>query len=133
MVSASPQGLASGHTKTPASFQGPDLTSSLLGVLMRFGKESVAVMADIEAIFYQVRVNNKDTDLFRFLWWPEGDHKQEIVEYNMLDNISGSTSSPIIATFALQKCALDHKEEFGHAAETVGWLSKRRFSICPLY
>lgn len=53
--------------------QGPDLTSSLLGVLIRFRQESVAVMADIEAIFHQVRVNNEDTDLFRFLWWPDGD------------------------------------------------------------
>lgn len=32
--------------------QGPDLTSSLLGVLLRFRQESVAVMADIEAMFH---------------------------------------------------------------------------------
>lgn len=36
--------------------QGPDLTNTLIGVLLRFHEESVAVMADIESMFYQVRV-----------------------------------------------------------------------------
>ena len=36
--------------------QGPDLTNSLAGVLTRFRQEPVAFMADIEAMFYQVRV-----------------------------------------------------------------------------
>ena len=43
-------------------FQGPDLTSSLLGVLLRFRQESIALLADIEAMFYQVRVHEDDTD-----------------------------------------------------------------------
>lgn len=77
-------------------------------------------MADIEAMFHQVRVNNEDTDLIRFLWWPDGDYKQELVEYKMLVHLFGATSSPSIATFVLQKCASDHEEEFGHeTAETV--------------
>jgi len=32
--------------------QGPDLTNQLIGVLLRFGQEPVAVMADIEAMFH---------------------------------------------------------------------------------
>lgn len=36
--------------------QGPDMTNSLVGVLTRFRQEPVAVMADIEAMFYQVLV-----------------------------------------------------------------------------
>ena len=61
-----------------ASFQGPllnqqllqglDLTSSLVVVLTRFRQETVAIMANVEAMFHQVRVNREDTDLFRFLW-----------------------------------------------------------------
>lgn len=34
--------------------QGPDLTSSLVGVLLRFRQEEVAMMADVEAMFHQV-------------------------------------------------------------------------------
>lgn len=100
--------------------QGPDLTSSLVGVLLRFRQETVAMMADVEAMFYQVRVSDKDTDLLRFLWWPHGDYCQPLVEYKMLVHIFGATSSPSVATFAMQKCASDFGEEFGQeAAKTV--------------
>lgn len=60
-------------------------------------------MADVEAMFHQVRVSNEDTDLFRFLWWPDGNHEQELVEHKMLVHLFGATSSPSVATFALQK------------------------------
>lgn len=50
-----------------------DLANSLVGVLTRLRKEEVAIMADIEAMYYQVKVPEKDADLMRFLWWPEGD------------------------------------------------------------
>lgn len=36
--------------------QGPNLTSSLVGVLMRFRQDCVALMADIKAMFHQVKV-----------------------------------------------------------------------------
>ena len=35
---------------------GPDLTNQLVGVLTRFREEQVALIADVEAIFHQVRV-----------------------------------------------------------------------------
>lgn len=34
--------------------QGPDLTSSLIGVITRFRKEKVVITADIEAMLHQV-------------------------------------------------------------------------------
>ncbi len=47
---------------------GPDLTSSIVGVLTRFHHEQVALAADVEAMFHQVRVSPDDYDAFRFLW-----------------------------------------------------------------
>ena len=35
---------------------GPNLTNTLTGVLTRFTQDSIGFMADIEAMFYQVRV-----------------------------------------------------------------------------
>lgn len=64
--------------------QGPDLTSSLVGVIIRFRQEPVAVMADVEAMFHQVRVPEADSDLLRFLWWPGGDWPQDLVEHKMV-------------------------------------------------
>ena len=46
---------------------GPDLTNSVAGVLTRF-REEVALSADIECMFHQIRVAPADQDAFRFLW-----------------------------------------------------------------
>lgn len=53
-----------------AFLQSPDVTNSLIGVLTRFRQESVAMIADVEAMSYQVRDLMKRT-LLRFLWSPE--------------------------------------------------------------
>ena len=42
--------------------QGPDLNNNLIGVLMRLRQEPVAVVADIESMFHQVRVDPEDCD-----------------------------------------------------------------------
>ena len=42
-------------------YKGPDLTNSLVGVITRFREDRVAVMADIESMFYQVRVPDRDS------------------------------------------------------------------------
>ena len=53
--------------------QGPDLTNSLIGVILRFRKEPVGIMSDIKSMFHQVRVAKSDVNYLRFLWWPQGD------------------------------------------------------------
>ena len=96
--------------------QGPDLTSSLVGVVTRFRRQPVVLMADIAAMFHQVRVPSYDADLLRFLWWPEGDHGQDLVEYRMVAHLFGATSSPSCASFALRKCADDNQKHFSPKA-----------------
>lgn len=92
--------------------QGPDLTSSLIGVIIRFRQEPVAIMADVEAMFHQVKVSDDDSDLLRFLWWPGGDYHQALAEHKMTVHLFGATSSPSCASFALRKCAEDHSQQF---------------------
>ena len=52
---------------------GPDLTNQLMGVLTRFRQEEVAVMADIEKMYFQILVADEHRSLLRFLWWKDGD------------------------------------------------------------
>ena len=89
---------------------GPDLTNSLVGVLCRFRQESVAFMADIESMFYQVKVPTHQHDYLRFFWWPDGDLNKDIQEYRMAVHIFGASSSPSITNFAL-KFAADKVEK----------------------
>ena len=97
--------------------QGPDLTNSLVGVLLRFRQGPIAIMTDIEGMFHQVRVAKEDLNYLRFLWWPDGDVTQELVEHRMKVHIFGAVSSPSCATFALLKTADDNQNDY--AAEIV--------------
>ncbi|KAK3729480.1 hypothetical protein QZH41_019941, partial [Actinostola sp. cb2023] len=106
--------------------QGPDLTNSLVGVLTRFRTGPVALMADIEGMFLQVRVPLEDASALRFLWWPGGDLHTDPEEYQMLVHLFGAASSPSCANFALRQTAEDNKEDFDPVtAETV----KRNFYV----
>ena len=49
--------------------QGPLLNNSLVGVLMWFRKNEVAVASDKESMFHRVACREEDTDALRFLWW----------------------------------------------------------------
>ncbi|KAJ8417256.1 hypothetical protein AAFF_G00284830 [Aldrovandia affinis] len=73
--------------------QGPNMTNTLVGVLLRFREEPVA-MADIESMFYQVKVPEHDADLQRFLWWPDDKLNEPMEEFRMMVHLFGATSSP---------------------------------------
>lgn len=92
--------------------QGPDLTSSLFGVLTRFRQEPVAVMTDIQTMFHQVKVSRNDIDFLRFLWWPNGNINKPPGEHRMLVHLFGAVSSPSCANFALRQTAKDNKNMF---------------------
>ena len=47
---------------------GPDLITSLVGILLRFRKESVAFMCDVTKMFPQFLVSECQCDYLRFLW-----------------------------------------------------------------
>ena len=108
--------------------QGPDCTNSLVGVLLRFREESIALVADIESMFHQIKVRKEDQDSLRFLWWPKSmtDSPEECV---MTVHIFGATDSPCAANFTLRRSADDNAKAFDPAAvETV----KRNFYVDDL-
>lgn len=109
-----------GTTLNEQLLQGPDMTSSLVGVLTRFRQEPIAVMADVESMFHQVKVPPEDADLLRFLWWPDGNISKELHEYRMEVHLFGATSSPSCASYALRRCAEDNRSTFdATAVDTV--------------
>ena len=96
--------------------QGPDLTSSLAGVLLRFREGQHAVTADIQEMFHQVKVLADDRDSLRFLWWPGGDTTQQLVEYRMTSHVFGARSSPSVVNYCLRQTALDHGAKYNEEA-----------------
>ncbi|XP_053398103.1 uncharacterized protein LOC128556591 [Mercenaria mercenaria] len=92
--------------------QGPDLTNTLIGVLCRFRMEKVAFACDIEQMFHQFRVAEKDRNYLRFFWWSDSSMKQPVV-YRMCVHLFGVSSSPGCANFGLKQTAKDNELEFG--------------------
>ena len=83
--------------------RGPDLTNSLLGILLRFRKEQVAIIADIEQMFYCFQVQ-EHRDYLRFFWRYEDELDNNLVEYRMRVHVFGN-SPPAIATYGMRQAA----------------------------
>ena len=60
--------LFMGTSLNQSLMQGPDLVNSLVGVLLRFRLEPVALVSDIEAMFHQAKVRPEDRSSLKFLW-----------------------------------------------------------------
>ena len=83
--------------------QGPDLTNSLLGILLRLRKEPVAISGDIQQMFYSFRVQEEDRNFLRFLWYKDNNPERPMIEYRMCVHVFGNSPSPAIATYGLRR------------------------------
>ncbi len=84
---------------------GPDLTNSLLGVLLHFRQNPTAFMADVEQMFHFFVVKEEHRDFLRFLWYKDNRPDGAVIEYQMKVHLFGNTSSPAVAAFSLRKTA----------------------------
>ena len=96
--------------------QGPDFLNSLVGVLLRFRQEQVAIAADVEAMFHQVRVERQDQEALKFLWFKGGKLDEEPTEYRMVVHLFGAKSSPSVCCYAMRRTAEEEKAEISREA-----------------
>ena len=94
---------------------GPDHMNSLIGILMRFRREPIAITCDIEQMFYNFLVREDHRDFLRFLWIDDTLSKTE--EYRMNVHLFGATSSPAVATYGLRRIAEDYRSTGPLAAD----------------
>ena len=57
-------------------------------------KETIAAMADVEQIFYQVLSPVEDCNYLRYLWWSQGDLTSVPKEFQMLVHVFGGVTLP---------------------------------------
>ncbi|CAH8491742.1 unnamed protein product [Schistosoma mattheei] len=100
-------------------YSGPDLTNDLVGVLLRFRKHKIGLSADIEEMFLQVHLPEKDTKAFSFLWYPDGNLDSPPEVYELHVHPFGATSSPFCATYALRRTATDHRDLFDEKTQST--------------
>lgn len=97
---------SAGSSLNDTLLRGPDLLSSLQGILLRFREHPYAVIADIEKMFHQVNVKEADRHALRFLWRPPGDEKPPAT-YQMTVHPFGAVSSPAVVSYVLRQAAKD--------------------------
>ncbi|XP_056000809.1 uncharacterized protein LOC130046450 [Ostrea edulis] len=102
-----------GFSLNDVLLSGPDLTNSLLGVLMRFRREPVAVMADVQQMFYCFKVKENHRNFLRFFWFKDNNPNNPMVEYRMTVHVFGNRPSPAVATYGIRRTVLNAETEFG--------------------
>ena len=84
-------------------YQGPDLNNKLIDVLLRFRQYKYAIMADVEAMYLQVRVPPKDRNALRFLWDVNGQTRH----FRMRSHLFGGVWCASSSTYALRRTVDD--------------------------
>lgn len=92
---------------------GPNLNNTLVGVLLRFRREQIAITADIEQMFYGFKVREDHCNFLRFLWHRDNDPDKEIIDFWMTVHVFGNSPSPAVATYGLRKAAEQGEHEHG--------------------
>ena len=87
---------------------GPDLTNTLIGILLRFRKFPIALVGDIKSMFLQVLVDKNNRDALRLLWFKDGNLEQQPIEYRMRSHTFWAKSLPCCAASTLRRTARDN-------------------------
>ena len=92
-----------GVSLNDALLKSPDFTNSLLGILLHFRQESVAVAADIEQMFHNFKVKENHRNFLKFFWYRDNNPDVDFIEYRMTVHVFGNTPSPATASYGLRK------------------------------
>ena len=107
-----------GHILNDYWAKGPDMMNSLLGVLLRFRENEVALVGDIRKMYHSIFTTLKDQHCHRFLW--RGMRTNEDPKTYCMKVVNmGDRPSATIATVALKKTAELGKDQFPKAASTI--------------
>ena len=90
--------------------------------MVKFRKDFVAEMADIESMFYQVFVADQRRNLLIFLWWENGDISEQPQHYHINVHVFGGISSPSCSNYVLSRTARDNKQK--HRKEVADTLKR---------
>ncbi|XP_076660987.1 uncharacterized protein LOC143364626 [Halictus rubicundus] len=96
---------------------GPDLLRPLLGVLMRFRQRKVAYKADIEDMYFKIKIRREDQNAQRFLY-RGASRETEPDEYIVTSLIPGAKSSPCSAIYVKSMNAKQYEKNM-HLAVTA--------------
>lgn len=101
------------YSLNDALLTGPVIQDDLLDLMIRFRKHSIALVADVEKMYRQIRIHPEDTSLQRIIW--RFDPSEPMQVYELQTVTYGLSPSSFLATRVLQKLA----EDAGHRHEVA--------------
>ncbi|XP_041786397.1 uncharacterized protein LOC121601646 [Anopheles merus] len=107
----------SGYSLNDTLLIGPTVQDDLLTIILRFRKHAVAIVADVEKMYRQIRHCENDLNLLRirFCECPS----DPISTYELQTVTYGTATAPFLATRTLQQIAHDHKQQYPLAVDPV--------------
>ena len=96
---------------------GPDLLQNLMGIICRFQENQIALTADIEAMFLQVKAPPEECRVLRFLWRSKLEDKIGVYEYTR--HVSGAKTIPTCANYAFLQAGVDNQVDQPIAATAI--------------
>ena len=91
-----------GHILNNYWAKGPNMLNDMLGVLLRFRQEKIAIAGDISKMYNSVRISEQDQHVHRFMWRDLQISRPP--DHFVLTRVTfGDRPSAIIASLALRK------------------------------
>ena len=91
-----------GRSLSTEVYTGPDVLSSLMGVLIRFRQGAIPITADLRRYYHSVYLPKSDVDYFRFFWFAiPDDPTSPIVEHRLLIHLFGGCWSQAVCGHGL--------------------------------
>ena len=107
-----------GQSLNDCYVKGPSMLSDLLGLLLRFCQEEVAIVGDISKMYHSIDITYIDQMTHRFLWiCLDKTRKPEVFVMNVVN--FGDRPSGSIAMAALRKTAKMSVREFPEASKAI--------------
>ncbi|UYV63732.1 hypothetical protein LAZ67_2005453 [Cordylochernes scorpioides] len=97
--------------------KGPKIQQDVFFILLRFRTYPVAITADKEKMYRQIRIHPEDADYQRILWRPSPE--EPVVDYRLLTVTYGTTSAPFLAMRTLQQLAEDEGQNYPEASRVT--------------
>ncbi|XP_028415610.1 uncharacterized protein LOC114538968 [Dendronephthya gigantea] len=107
-----------GHRLNDYWMKGPDLLNNMLGVLLRFRENKVAINADISKMYHRVLIPERDQHVHRYLWRNMETNREPDVYVKTVLTFEDKPA-PAMAQTALQKTAEEGQKRYPEAAEVI--------------
>ncbi|XP_052901336.1 uncharacterized protein LOC128307495 [Anopheles moucheti] len=107
----------SGFSLNDSLLVGPVVQQDLYTIMLRFRSHAIAITADVEKMYRQIRHHSADRNFLRIRY--RKDPSEPIATYELQTVTYGTASAPFLATRTLKQIAYDCQEQYPRAVNPV--------------